>query len=122
VLVADDHPGSLDLIRSLLESEFDVIGTVSDGLELLDACDRLTPDVVVTDIAMPNLDGIGATARIRVRHADTPVVLLTIHATDAMAEAGRRAGASELVAKTSASELLPAAVWHAVSWGRPDTT
>ena len=117
VLVADDHSGSRALIRSLLDAEFDVVGTVADGIELLDACACLSPDVVVTDVDMPNLDGIRATEQIRLTHSGLPVVLLTIHTSDALAAVGRRAGACEIVAKATASDRLAVAVRRAYTCG-----
>ena len=64
VLLADDHAGTLRSWRALLEPEFDVIGTVGDGQALVDAHERLSPDVIVTDITMPVLSGIVAAERI----------------------------------------------------------
>jgi CheY-like chemotaxis protein len=59
VLVADDHQILAEGVRGLLEPEFEVVGVVADGRELLTAAERLKPDVIVTDITMPSLNGIG---------------------------------------------------------------
>ena len=60
LLLADDHPGMLEQIVRLLQGEFEIAGTVGNGLELTTAALRLDPDVVVLDITMPALDGIEA--------------------------------------------------------------
>ncbi|MCH7777977.1 MAG: response regulator, partial [Gemmatimonadetes bacterium] len=60
VLLADDHGDMLDTVALLLVSEFDVVGTVTNGKALLSAAERLKPDVVIVDISMPILNGIEA--------------------------------------------------------------
>ena len=64
VLLADDHRETAELLRGLLQSEFEVIGQVQDGLALVVAAERLSPDVIVSDISMPGLDGISAASAI----------------------------------------------------------
>lgn len=64
VLLADDHPAVAKELCALLQTEFDVIATVGDGEALLAAAHALAPDVIVTDIAMPALDGIAAASEI----------------------------------------------------------
>ena len=60
ILMAEDHAMLLDAFRALLEPEFDVVGTVTDGRMLLEAFSRLHPEVVVLDIGMPLLNGLDA--------------------------------------------------------------
>ena len=109
VLLAEDHPGVAEELRRLLEPEFDVIATVCDGRALLTAEDELRPDVVVTDITMPGLDGISATAALLARRSGTRVVLVTVHDDADLAERGYAAGALACVLKlTAADELVPA--------------
>ena len=109
VLLAEDHPGVAEQLRGLLESEFDVVATVSDGRALLTAEDEIRPDVVVTDIMMPGLDGITATAALLARRPGTRVVLVTVHDDAELAERGYAAGALACVLKlTAADELVPA--------------
>ena len=62
LLLADDHRETAELLRGLLQPEFDVIAQVQDGLALVSAAERLSPDVIVSDISMPGLDGIAAAA------------------------------------------------------------
>ena len=64
VILADDHPEILEDLRALVEPEFEVVATVGDGNALVAAVETLDPDVIVTDIAMPGLNGIAAAARI----------------------------------------------------------
>ena len=109
VVLAEDHARIAEQLRELLEPEFDVVATVADGLALLRAVDDAHPDVVVTDIVMPGLDGIAATATLLARRPDTRVVLVTVHDDPELAERGYAAGALAYVSKHSAGhELVPA--------------
>jgi DNA-binding NarL/FixJ family response regulator len=68
VLLADDHKMMLEGLRGILESEFEIEGTAEDGRVLLAEAKRLSPDVVVADISMPELNGIDAARQIRKIH------------------------------------------------------
>ena len=83
VLLADDHTIVRDGLRALLESELDIeiIGSVANGREALLKSLELKPDVVVMDIAMPELNGIDAAEQIRLGIPKTQVVILSIHST-----------------------------------------
>src|SRR5258708_4244045 len=65
LLLADDHPLMLEGLRKLLETDFEVVGTVADGRALLEAAEILLPDLVITDISMPQIAGVEATRRRR---------------------------------------------------------
>ena len=109
VLLAEDHASIAAQLRALLEQDFDVVATVGDGRALLATADATHPDAVVTDIAMPGLDGLAATSALRDRHADIPVVLVTIHDDPEVVRAGFEAGALGYVLKRDAPDhLLPA--------------
>ena len=96
-------------LRRLLEPEFDVVAVVADGHGLLEAAEEFWPDVIVTDIMMPGLDGITATAALLAKRPDTRVVLVTVHDDPDLAERGYAAGALAHVSKHSAGhELVPA--------------
>lgn len=82
ILLADDHPRFPEMEASLLEPEFEVVGKVSDGQALLEEALRLKPDVIVTDISMPVLDGIEAVDRLTGSGCASRFVFLTVH-TDA---------------------------------------
>jgi DNA-binding NarL/FixJ family response regulator len=77
VLVADDHRAMLDTLAQLLSRDFDVVATVTDGLSAVTEAERLEPDVLVLDIAMPELNGIAAAARLKERGSTAKVVFVT---------------------------------------------
>jgi DNA-binding NarL/FixJ family response regulator len=121
ILLADDHADVAEQLRTILEAEFDVVGTVHDGLALVSAADALEPDVIVTDIAMPGLDGLEATATIVHRTPDARVVLVTIFNEPGVQRRGAAAGALGFVVKFAADyDLLPAV--RAALRGEPFTS
>jgi DNA-binding NarL/FixJ family response regulator len=109
VLLAEDHPGVAEELRRLLEREFDVVAVVDDGPALLREAEAVDPDVIVTDIVMPRLDGIAATSALLARRPGSRVVLVTAHDEPELAEQGHAAGALAFVVKPAASrDLVPA--------------
>jgi DNA-binding NarL/FixJ family response regulator len=110
VLLADDHKIVVEGLSSLLKPEFDLIGTVEDGRELLKAAKKLQPDVIVVDISMPKLNGIEAVRQIKKTEPDVKVVFLTMHADVSYATSAFEAGASGYVLKHSAPEELITAI------------
>src|SRR5579872_4220609 len=109
ILIADDHPILAEGLRSLLEPEFEVIGVVADGRELVAGAKKLAPDVIITDVAMPALNGIEAAAQLREIGVKAKVVILTMHRDVAYARRAMEAGAAGFVLKHSvASELITA--------------
>ena len=70
VLLADDHAATAEQLRRLLQGHFDVVGLSADGQSLVESEVALTPDAIVTDVSMPGIDGIDATALIRRRDPD----------------------------------------------------
>ena len=117
VLLADDHAETRKLLRSLLELEFDVVGDVGDGEALVRAARELRPDAVVTDIAMPGLDGIAAASRILAEDGTARIVFVTAYGDSELVERGLEDGALGYVLKRAAGDdLLPAV--HAALEGR----
>ena len=109
VLLADDHAATVQQWRTLLEPEFEVVGAVGDGEALVDAADRLAPDVIVADIAMPGMSGIVAANTILGRHPAARIVFATVHADRMMLRRGLAAGAYGYVLKVRAGDdLVPA--------------
>ena len=109
VLLADDHPGNTDLLCGLLQPEFDVVGRVEDGNALVAAAETLSPDVIVTDISMPGLDGISAAMVILGRNPAARIIFVTVHGDRVLMERGLSTGALGYVLKLAAGdELLPA--------------
>jgi DNA-binding NarL/FixJ family response regulator len=115
VLIADDHTVVAEGLQALLRDEFDLVGTVYDGRALLEAVETLRPDVIVTDISMPLLNGLDAIRQIRARKADAKVVVLTMHRETELAADAFRAGASGYLLKISPGEELIAAINHAAN-------
>jgi DNA-binding NarL/FixJ family response regulator len=110
VLLADDHKIVAQGLESLLKESFTFVGAVSDGRALLDAAVRLKPDVVVTDISMPILNGLDAVRQFRNRGVEAKVVFLTMHADANLAAEAFRAGGSAFLLKQSAGEELVQAI------------
>ncbi len=110
ILLADDHPMMLAGLCKLLEPEHAVVGAVTDGRALLAAAERLLPDLVITDIEMPGLDGIEATLRLQAALPLVRVLILSIHAEPSCVHAAFDAGACGYLLKTSAPEEIERAV------------
>ena len=110
VLIADDHLLVAEALKSLLEPEFDLVGVVEDGRELVVEAGKLNPDVIVADVTMPHLNGIDALVRLRQGGDQTPVVFLTMHRDATFARRAFEAGAAGFVLKHSASVELIAAI------------
>ena len=117
LLLAEDHAETAERLRKLLRVDFDVIASVEDGRALVEATVRLSPDVIVADIAMPGVDGIAATTLIRRHDPNARIVLVTVHSESTLVEAGLAEGALGYVLKdTAGDELVPAV--HAALAGR----
>ena len=109
VLLADDHNIVAEGLRSLLEREYDVIGIVRDGRELLVEAPKLKPDVIVVDIGMPLLNGLDAAEQLKSILSDVKLVFLTMKDDPNLAAAALNLGAVGYVLKHAAtSELLKA--------------
>ena len=107
VLVADDHAIVREGIISLLkEHDFDIVGSVGDGLALIDAAGRLRPDVIITDISMPALSGIEALTRLATLKLPSKVIVLTMHDDAELASRAVKAGAAGFVLKEAAPDEL----------------
>jgi DNA-binding NarL/FixJ family response regulator len=114
VLLADDHRILAEGVRGLLEPEFELVGIVSDGRELVEAAIKLRPDVVVADISMPSLNGIDAVVQIRQAKVSCCVVFLTMQLDVSYARRAMEAGASGYVLKHSAVDELVKAIREAL--------
>lgn len=110
VLIADDHPLMLGGLRKLLEPDFEVVAAVRDGRELLEAAERLRPDLVVTDISMPLVDGLEATRRLQKTAPGVRVLILSVHADPSWVREAFAAGACGYLTKISAPEEIGTAV------------
>ena len=109
LLLADDHRELLSDIQQLLASDFDVVGTASDGLALVSMAQAVKPDVVVTDLRMPRLNGIEAGRSILQQQLCKAAVLLTAYHDPYLVRTALDAGIRGYVLKATAwEELLPA--------------
>jgi DNA-binding NarL/FixJ family response regulator len=109
ILIADDHMLVAEACKKLLEPEFEVVALVTDGRALLQAHAELRPDVVILDIAMPQLNGLDAGEQIKEKKRSTKLIYLTMAlAPDVAAEAFRRGASGYVVKQCSADELTVA--------------
>jgi DNA-binding NarL/FixJ family response regulator len=111
VVLADDHPLVRQGVRRLLErEEFEILGEASDGLEVISLAEQLRPDVVVLDLAMPTLNGIGAVREIMRLSPRTKIIVLTMYTEEHHIVEALRAGVKGCVSKTQAPEHLLQAI------------
>ncbi len=109
IILADDHTLLLDAIKNLIEPEFEVVGTFTDGLALVEAALALHPDVVVLDIGMPTMNGLNAGQRLRQLMPHLKLIYLTMNQDPDLASEAFRLGATGYLIKNSAgSELVHA--------------
>jgi DNA-binding NarL/FixJ family response regulator len=110
VLIADDHKIVVEGLKKLLSPQFEIVGTVPDGRELVKAAEKLRPDVIVVDISMPGLNGIEAARQIKKAYKEVKIVFLTMHPDIAYASNAFKAGALGYVLKHSAPDELVTAI------------
>jgi len=109
VLLADDHPGCTELVENLLGKTFDVIGKVSEGTALVEAGLRLKPDLIITDISMPVLNGLEAVEQLRHAGCSSRIIFLTVHTDAEFVDRCIALGALGYVVKSRmATDLFPA--------------
>lgn len=117
ILLADDQAYFVELVEGLLGTMFDVVGKVEDGRTLLDAAQRLRPDIILTDISMPILNGIDAIQELQRSGCNSKVIFLTVHTDPDFIRTCFAAGAFGYVFKERVDlDLLPAI--HEVLDGR----
>jgi two-component system response regulator NreC len=112
ILLADDHTVIRAGIKLLLEGqpEWHVVGEASDGREALNALEEARPDLIVMDLAMPNLNGMEATRQILASHPDISIVVLSMHSDEGYVLRALKAGARGYVLKDSTETDLIEAV------------
>jgi DNA-binding NarL/FixJ family response regulator len=121
VLLADDHTLLLEAFEKLLEHDYTVVGTVSDGRALLSAAAELMPDVILLDIAMPLLNGLDAARKLKKTMPKVKLIFLTMNEDPSVASEALRAGATGYLLKTSALSEIAKAI-HEVLCGRSYVT
>jgi DNA-binding NarL/FixJ family response regulator len=111
VLLADDHTIVIEgLARLLREHGFDVVGAVANGKQLIETAKRLRPEVIVTDLSMPELSGLEVLPRLKAEQVKSKIIVLTMHRDADLATTVLRAGASGFLLKESAGDELIAAI------------
>jgi len=115
LLLADDHDIVLEGLRRVLDQpDFEIVGAVKDGRALLRAVDELQPDIVISDITMPQLNGIDAARQIRKDHPKVKIIFLTMHPDVTFATEALQAGGAGYVLKSAAGDELVAAIREAL--------
>jgi len=109
VLLADDHEPVLAELRITLAQEFEIVAGVRNGPDIMAEVERLDPDVLVTDISMPLVNGIEVVLRLRSINPRTKVVFLAVHEDQPFIDAAFSTGACAYVIKADATtDLIPA--------------
>ncbi len=107
ILLADDHKAMRERVVHLLEDEFEILDALEDGLAIVDAAERLKPDICLLDISMPILNGIDVANQLRQDGSTARIIFLTIHEDPDFVQAALNTGASGYVVKSRiASDLL----------------
>ncbi len=119
IVIVDDHLILRQGIRLLIQSDPDLelIGEAGDGQEALELVRNLKPDILVLDLMMPGMNGLEVMREVKRIHADTKVVVLSMHSKEAYVLEALRAGASAYVLKESSAQELTRAI-HEANAGR----
>jgi DNA-binding NarL/FixJ family response regulator len=118
VLLADDHQMLVDALKSVLEPRCEVVGSVTDGRSLLEAAERLQPDVIVLDIAMPQLNGLDAGRKLQQKMPGVKLIFMTMNEDPYLIVEAFRAGASAFLLKQAAGFELIDAIEKVLKGGR----
>ncbi len=112
IMLVDDHQIVKDGLRALLEKRdnFEIVGEASDGIEAIKLAKELKPNVIITDLNMPNMDGIDATKRFCLELDNSLVIILSMHSKKLFVSEALKAGARGYVPKERAFEELVAAI------------
>jgi len=122
VLLADDHAIVAKTLGSLIEKVADLLGTVSDGGQLVDRVRRVRPDIIVADVHMPVVNGLDAMRQLRAEGVHAKFIFVTMHADAQIAAEALDAGASGFVFKQAAGEELIEAIQAVAEGGTYLTT
>jgi DNA-binding NarL/FixJ family response regulator len=118
VLLADDHDIVIEGLRRILDHpDIEIAGAVNDGRSLVRQAGEIRPDVIVTDVTMPLLNGIDAARQIRKSNPDVKIIFLSMHRDVTFATAALAAGGAGYVLKNSAGDELLTAIREAVRGG-----
>jgi two-component system response regulator NreC len=114
VVIAEDHTIVREGLRSLLatSTDLEVVGEAGDGREAIACAERLKPDLIITDLSMPRMNGMEAVRQIKKRSSQTKILVLTVHRTEEYILAALEAGADGYLLKDSTHSELLMAVRH----------
>jgi DNA-binding NarL/FixJ family response regulator len=115
ILLADDHTMLLDAFRRLLEPQCEIVGTASNGRALVELALKTTPEIIILDISMPELNGMEACAQLRRRLPGARFIFLTVNEDPDLAAEAISMGASAFLLKSSASAELTLAIESALA-------
>jgi len=117
IVVAEDHTILREGVRSLLSAspEFEIVGEACDGREAVECVERLRPDLILTDLSMPRMNGVDAVREIKKRCPETKILVLTVHKTEEYILATLQAGADGYLLKDSTYAELLMAVKYVLS-------
>lgn len=110
ILLADAHALMLESIRAVLAPHYEIVGTVADGRALVEAALRLKPDLIVSDITMPHLNGIEAASQIKTSLPGIKLLFVTMNSSSDYVRAALEAGGTGYVLKYAVFEELLDAV------------
>jgi DNA-binding NarL/FixJ family response regulator len=110
ILIADDHASVLEEVRRLLQGDYEIVGAVPDGKQLVETAARLQPDLIITDISMPEMTGFEAISKIKAGGVQSKVIFLTVQSSPAYLKKARSLGANGYVLKVYATEQLRDAI------------
>jgi len=108
LVLAEDHQPMAEELRTLLSETFDVLAVVAHGEGLIEAVRQLQPDIVVTDISMPGMDGLRATKQLLAERPQLPVVFITVHDDAMLARAALALGKGYVLKAAAGDELIDA--------------
>jgi len=110
LLLVDDHHLMLEGLRSALQGDYDIVGMLATGGQVVEACERLAPDVVLLDLSLPDRSGLEVIVDLRAAAADVKIIVVTMHVDRVLAEASIQAGANAFVPKDAGTDELRLAI------------
>jgi len=112
VLIADDHAIVRTGLRTLIQAEpaLELVGEAAGGYEAIELVAATSPDILLLDLSMPDMDGIAVTKKLKSEHPELRILILTIHEDEALVREAIRAGASGYILKRAAEDELVSAI------------